>query len=80
MPYTELLARSGWEIVESVDVTPGFADITRRDLAAFAARASRLRELVGEVELADRLALKRARVAGLADDLIRRELFFVRAA
>ena len=78
-PYTELLSRAGWEIVESVDVTQGFADITRRELAAFKARADRLRELIGEVDLADRLALRRARVAGLLDGLIRRDLFFAQA-
>ena len=78
-PYADLLTRSGWELVEAVDVTPGFADITRRELAAFELRADRLRELIGESELADRLALRHARAAALADGLLRRELFFVRA-
>lgn len=76
--YSDLLDRAGWEVIESIDVTPGFADITRRELTAFEARANRLRELIGEVDLADRLALRRARIAGLDDGLIRRALFVAR--
>lgn len=76
--YSDLLDRSGWEAVKSVDVTPGFVDITGRELAAFETRANRLRKLIGEVDLADCLALRRARVAGLDDGLLRRDLFVVR--
>jgi hypothetical protein len=77
--YFDLLGRSGWAIVESLDVTRAFADITRRELAAFEARASDLRELIGDADFAERVALRRARVAGLEEGLIRRGLFFVQA-
>ncbi len=77
-PYAELLERSGWTVATQLDVTPQFADITERELAAFESRADRLLALLGQSELSERLALRRAKVAGIHDGLIRRETFVAR--
>jgi hypothetical protein len=78
-PYDDLLERGGWQVDAAWDVTEGFADVTTRELAAFEARADRLLALLGEDELAARLALRRARVAGIGEGLIRRAIYLARA-
>ena len=54
--------------------------IHRAFLAAFEARSDRLCELLGEQELSDRLALRRAKVEGIREGAIRREVFLAAPA
>jgi hypothetical protein len=78
-PYDDLLERCGWRVDAVWDVTRGFAEVTTRELAAIEARADRLLPLLGEDELAARLALRRARVAGIGEGLIHRAIYLARA-
>jgi hypothetical protein len=74
-PYPDLLNEAYWELEEQIDVTAAFCEISRRELDAFVARSGRLREQLGEPEFSERLALRRAKVAGIEEGLIRRYLF-----
>jgi hypothetical protein len=74
-PYPELLEDAGWVVREQRDVTAAFGELCARDLAAFETRAQRLRKLLGDSELSDRLVLRRAKVEGVQEGTIRREVF-----
>ena len=74
-PYAELLEDSGWKIRQQLDVTAEFGAISTRELAAFESRSQRLREVLGDEEFSDRLALRTAKVSGIRAGAIRRELF-----
>ena len=79
-PYPELLEGAAWRVEERIDLTSGFDDISRRELVAFETRSDRLLALLGTSEFATRLALRRAKVAGIGDGSIRRALYVARPA
>ena len=76
--YPDLLEVGGWRIEARSDLTASFEDISRRELAAFELRTDRLIELLGESDFEGRIALRRARLDGIRDGAIRRELYVVR--
>ncbi len=77
-PYEALLAGAGFQVLAREDVTAAFADVVRRDLAAYEARADRVVAAMGSAELEARLTLRRERLSGIAAGLLRRETFVVR--
>ena len=79
-PYSELLDDAGWHVRKHMDVTAAFGAVCAQELAAFEARLDRLRDVLGDEELSERLALRRAKVAGVGEGLIRREIFVATAA
>ena len=76
----EMMGRSGWNIIDQVDVTEGYCDTTRRSLAAYESRAERAADVLGVAELDRRLTRKRAYLRAIEEGLLRRELFVVDAA
>jgi hypothetical protein len=63
-----------------MDVTAAFGAVSAQELAAFGARLDRLRDVIGDEGICERLALRRAKVAGVGEGLIRREIFVATAA
>ncbi len=73
--YPEMLAGTGWEITDQIDLTAEFVASSRRMLEEEEAHADALVELHGADDFEARLDRRRSRVAVLDDGLLRRELF-----
>lgn len=77
--YPELLRRSGWEILDSFDLTAVFGRTARAVLAEEEAHMDGLAELFGQEATSDRLGRRRRTLAGVEKGLIRRDMFVARA-
>lgn len=71
----EMMGRSGWDVIEQVDVTEKYGETARRNLSACESRAERAAEVLGTDELDRRLTRRRAYVQAIEEGLLRRELF-----
>lgn len=70
-----IVDKAGWNLIEQVDMTHGYAETARRDLRAYETRAHRVGKVLGASELATRLRSKRDYIPAIEDGLLRRELF-----
>ena len=75
---TTLVDEAGWELTEHVDVTEEYAKTARRDLHAYKSRAGKLKKLLGERELEERLTWRCEYIQAIEGGLLRRELFVAR--
>ncbi len=78
--YPTMLARTGWEITDHIDLTAEFLALSRRMLEEEESRADELGKLHGADDFAARLIRRRSRVGILENGLLRRELFAATAA
>ena len=76
----EMMGRSGWNVIEQVDVTEKYGETARRILGAYESRAERAADVLGTDELDRRLAKRRAYVQAIEEGLLRRELFVTEVA
>lgn len=73
--YRSLLGRTGWEILETVDMTRQFTASINDTINAMEAERDSLEAAHGKAEFADRRARLRMKQAAMANDLLRREIF-----
>jgi SAM-dependent methyltransferase len=73
--YPVMLRRSGWEIVETVDVAPAYETTLRTMLGAEEAHADDLAELWGDAEFSERMTRRRKALEAVESRLLRRDLF-----
>jgi len=73
--YPELLERTGWKIIDRIDLSAAYEDTGRRHLREVQARADEMCELLGEANFVELLAKRHANVAAVADGIVRRDLF-----
>ncbi len=73
--YPTMLKRTGWEIVESVDVTPEYETTVRTMLGAEDAHADDLVKLRGDAEFSERITRRRKALEAIESGLLRRDLF-----
>ena len=73
---TAMVDRSGWNLIEHVEVTEEYAETVRRDLHAYESRADLAGRLLGVDELKERLERKRKYLRAIEDGLLRREFFY----
>ncbi|MFQ5954253.1 MAG: class I SAM-dependent methyltransferase [Kiloniellales bacterium] len=73
--YPIMLKQAGWKITYHADLTAEYVESARRLLREQEARAARLKELLGEAQLTERLAGHRATLGVLEQGLLRRDLF-----
>ena len=78
--YPELLRRTGWEILDSFDLTAVFGRSIQAVLEKELANMDGLRELLGEDALSEKLGRRRRTLEGVEKGLIRREMFVTSAA
>ena len=74
-PYPALLERTGWRVIERIDLTAAYLATLERFLAADQANAAGLTALIGEVDFAARLDRDRQLIDGIGRGLFLRELF-----
>ncbi len=73
--YPELLEKTGWKVIDRMDVSADYEETGRRHIREVQARANEMRELLGEAEFEELLAKRRRNLASVADGIVRRELF-----
>jgi hypothetical protein len=73
--YAVLLSKSGWSVLERIDVTCEFGRCMDVLLDQLDERRDALVQLLGEHEYAERLVHRRSTRAGLSRGLLRREIF-----
>jgi SAM-dependent methyltransferase len=77
--YGAMLAKAGWEMHERVDLTAAYGAAVRRRVSEEEANAAALVEILGEAQIAEKLAQRRRTAAAIDDGLLVRELFSARA-
>ncbi len=75
--YPELLDKTGWKIIEQIDVSAAYEETGRRHLRELEARADEMSKLLGQSEFAEMLARRRRNVGSVAERFVRRDLFAV---
>jgi len=78
--YAVLLERTGWTLLERIDVTAEFVRCMQVLLEESDARRGALIELLGDEDYAERLERRRSTRAAVACGLLRREIFFAQSA
>ena len=73
--FTEMLERTGWRIIERIDLTAAYLKTVERFLVADQANAAGLIELIGEADYTARLDWDRQLIDGIGRGLYLRELF-----
>ncbi len=73
--YPELLDKTGWKVLDRIDVSAAYEETGRRYIREVQARADALSELLGELELGELLAKRHRNVESVADGIVRRDLF-----
>ena len=73
--YPELLEKTGWQIIDRIDVSDAYEDTGRRHNRELEARTDKMTELLGESEFAELLAKRQRNVEAVADRIVRRDLF-----
>jgi ubiquinone/menaquinone biosynthesis C-methylase UbiE len=73
--YPVMLKRTGWEIVEKIDVTPEYKTTVRTMFGAEQAHADDLGQLWGDAEFSERMTRRRKALEAIESGLLRRELF-----
>ncbi len=77
--YPELLRRSGWEMLDSFDLTAVFGRSVRAVLEQEEAHIDGLRDLFGREATSERLGRRRRTLEGVDKGLIRRDMFVASA-
>ena len=75
MAYPELLRETGWRVVEVQDLSAASIALCRQFIASDNERGEELIELLGQSDFDDRQSLWHARLSGLREGLLRRQLF-----
>ena len=75
MAYPELLRETGWRVVEVQDLSAASIALCRQFIASDNERGEELIELLGQSDFDDRHSLWHARLSGLREGLLRRQLF-----
>lgn len=73
--YPELLEMTGWDVVDRIDITSAYEETGRRHIREVEARADRMSELLGAVELENMLVRRRRNVEAVAEGIVRRDLY-----
>ena len=73
--YPELLEKTGWRLIDQIDVSAAYADTGKRHIREVQARADKMGELLGEAGLAEMLAKRHRNVEAVADGIVQRHLF-----
>ena len=76
--YRTLLADTGWDVMDWIDLTIEYRDSCVRQIDADTANQAELAELFGVEEAEQRLANWRAKLTAIQDGLYVRELFVCR--
>ena len=72
--YPELLEKTGWKVIDLLDVSADYEETGRRHIHEVQARADEMSELLGEVEFGELLAKRQRNVMSVADGIVRRDL------
>jgi ubiquinone/menaquinone biosynthesis C-methylase UbiE len=72
--YPELLEKTGWKVIDLLDVSAAYEETGRRHIHEVQARADEMSELLGEVEFGELLAKRQRNVKSVADGIVRRDL------
>ena len=75
MAYPELLRETGWRVIEVQDLSAASIALCRQFIAEDNERGEELIELLGQSDFDDRQSLWHARLSGLREGLLRRQLF-----
>ena len=78
--YPALMAKSGWDTVEQLDISDAWQETAQRGLRAYRESAAELQAVLGPDESAERLADRRAKLETISQRLMRRQLFVATAA
>jgi cyclopropane fatty-acyl-phospholipid synthase-like methyltransferase len=73
--YPELLEKTGWKVIDRIDVSTAYADTGRRHICEVQARANEMSELLGEAGFGEMLAKRHRNVEAVADGVVQRHLF-----
>ena len=73
--YPELLEKTGWKIIDRIDVSAVYEETGRRHVREVEARADEMRKLLGEAEFDEMLAKRNRNVEVVAEGIVRRDLF-----
>lgn len=79
VPYSQLLQRSGWSVLQRCDLTADYREAARLMLREEEARAAPLSRLLGHAEWREHMERRRRTVEALDRGLLRRELFLAAA-
>jgi len=73
--YADLLAESGWELLERWDMSEQFARSLRTSIGAMNARAAAITEVFGPEDFSERLKRRQATLAAIERKVLKREIF-----
>lgn len=76
--YPDLLAQTGWKIIDQIDVSAAYGSTGRRHIREVQARADAIRDLIGEAEFEDMLVRRHRNVKAVEEGIVRRDLFVTR--
>ena len=75
VPYPQMLAQAGWEIVDQRDMTANYSVTLGNMLDQLESNADEIASLFGDDDAAEERARRRATLAALKQGLLRRDLF-----
>ena len=75
MAMPDMLREAGWTLVDNIDLSADYLLATRRHVRGQEAHAREIAEAFGADEASEMLNRRRATVAALEDELLRRALF-----
>ncbi len=78
--YSELLALTGWNVVEQIDISAAYAQTGARYIREVQVRAGEMKDLLGEAEFDDMLARRRRSVQAATDRVVLRYMFLASPA
>ncbi len=73
--YPELLEKTGWKVIDRIDVSVAYEETSKRHIREVQARADEMSELLGEAEFGELLAKRHRNVKSVSDGIVRRDLF-----
>ncbi|GMQ75811.1 MAG: hypothetical protein BMS9Abin01_1070 [Gammaproteobacteria bacterium] len=73
--YPELLEKTGWKVIDRIDVSAAYANTGKRHIREVQVRAHEMSELLGEAEFGELLARRHRNVKAVADGIVQRHLF-----
>lgn len=76
--YPELLAGTGWEVIDRYDLSAAYEDTGRRHLREVEDRETALREFWGDAGYEETIDKRNRNLAAVAEGIVRRDLYAVR--
>lgn len=73
--YAQMLDKTGWQVIDRVDLSPAFANSTRKLVDEWKKKQSRVRHLVGDEDFDEYPTRKINTIPLIEDGTIRRQLF-----